>query len=374
MDLEELITQSYIFDLQNLKTIMLWSIFFKQKIMKGEFNLREPINFDFYYGKQADQFNFYRIPKLLFTDKRFSNVSIEAKVLYGLMLDRMSLSLRNGWIDEENRVYIYFKLEDAMEYMGIGKDKGVKLFAELDSEKGCGLIHKKKQGLGKPAIIYVMNFNSEVKSENKEDTDIEFQTSEKPKSAVCDSAEVLTSENPNSGLLENRTMDFGETEANNTKNNNTEFSSIYPIHHTVLNSSEEGQAALNVIDEIDKRKAYRKIICKNIDFNLLISIYSKESVCGVVDIMLDAVCYTGDFLKINANSVPQTVVKSQLLKLNHTHIGYVLECLRNNTTKVKNIRSYILTALYNSLSTLEHYYVAEVNHDLFGKTERSCEV
>ena len=97
------------------------------------------LEFDYFYGAEAEQFTFYRIPKLLFTDKRFSKVSIEAKVLYGLMLDRMSLSLKNGWVDEENRVYIYFKLEDAMEFMGIGKDKGVKLFAELDYEKGCEL-------------------------------------------------------------------------------------------------------------------------------------------------------------------------------------------------------------------------------------------
>ena len=129
---------------------------------------------------------------------------------------------------------------------------------------------------------------------------------------------------------------------------------------------------MNVIDEIDKRKAYRQLICENIDFDLLVSIYSRESVCGVVDIMLDAVCHTGDFLQINTNSVPQTVVKAQLLKLNHMHIGYVLECLKSNTTKIKNIRNYILTALYNSLLTLEHYYTAEVNHDIFGKTEGRC--
>ena len=79
-------------------------------------------SFDFYYGKEAEQFSFYRIPKLLFTDSRFSKVSIEAKVLYGLLLDRMSLSIKNGWIDEENRVYIYFKVSDAMEYMNICKD------------------------------------------------------------------------------------------------------------------------------------------------------------------------------------------------------------------------------------------------------------
>ena len=335
--------------------------------------MKENINFDFYYGKQAEQFNFYRIPKLLFTDKRFSDVSIEAKVLYGLMLDRMSLSLKNGWVDEENRVYIYFKLEDAMEFMGIGKDKGVKLFAELDYEKGCGLIRREKQGFGKPAMIYVMNFNTEITEEKNKENEPVQHTSEKPNSAEVGKTEVLTSENQKSGLLENRTMDFGKTEANNTKNNNTEISNIYPIYPDMLTPEEDGQASLSVVDELDKRKSYRQMICENIDFDLLVSIYSKESVCGVVDIMLEAVCHTGDFLQINGNSVPQPVVKSQLLKLNHMHIGYVLECLNNNTTKVKNIRSYILTALYNSLSTLEHYYTAEVNHDIFRKSEGSHE-
>lgn len=331
--------------------------------------MKENINFDFYYGKQAEQFNFYRIPKLLFTDKRFSDVSIEAKVLYGLMLDRMSLSLKNGWVDEENRVYIYFKLEDAMEFMGIGKDKGVKLFAELDYEKGCGLIRREKQGFGKPAMIYVMNFNTEITDEKNEGNEPMQHTSEKPNSAVFGKTEVLTSENQKSGLLENRTMDFGKTEANNTKNNNTEFSNTNPIYHIQTGSVENEQNVLNVVDELDKRKAYRQLICENIDFDLLVSIYSRESVCGVVDIMLEAVCHTGDFLQINGNAVPQTVVKSQLLKLNHMHIGYVLECLRNTTTKVNNIRNYMLTALYNSISTLEHYYTAEVNHDIFGQAE-----
>ena len=146
--------------------------------MEGKINQQ----FDFYYGSEAEQFHFYRIPKMLFTDKRFSGISVEAKVLYGLMLDRMSLSIKNGWIDEGNRVYIYFKLEDAMEYMGIGKDKGVKLFAELDSEKGCGLIQKKRQVLGKPARIYVMNFNTarnQSENETPENSSLS-QTSEKP--------------------------------------------------------------------------------------------------------------------------------------------------------------------------------------------------
>ena len=76
-------------------------------------------NFNFYYGNEAEQFNFYRIPKALFTDERFAKISVEAKVLYGLTLDRMCLSVKNGWLDEENRVYIYFKLEEVMEHLNV---------------------------------------------------------------------------------------------------------------------------------------------------------------------------------------------------------------------------------------------------------------
>ena len=116
---------------------------------------------DYYYGKEAEQYNFYRIPKLLFTDKRFEKVSIEAKVLYGLLLDRMSLSIKNKWVDDENRVYIYFKVSDAMEFMNICKDKCIKLFAELDADKGCGLIVRKRQGLGKPSVIFERRISHE---------------------------------------------------------------------------------------------------------------------------------------------------------------------------------------------------------------------
>ena len=139
----------------------------ESEIMENKFN--------YYYSNEAEQFNFYRIPKVLFTDKRFSKLSVEAKVLYGLLLDRMSLSLKNNWIDEDNRVYIYFKLEDVQEYMDIGKDKGIKLFSELDSDKGIGLIERKKQGLGKPTMIYVMNFSTnltELKTSENSDKDV----------------------------------------------------------------------------------------------------------------------------------------------------------------------------------------------------------
>lgn len=119
--------------------------------------------------KNKEHENFYRkyLPqcryqdvyhKVLFTNDYFKGLSSDAKVLYGLMLDRMALSVRNHWIDAQNRVYIIFTLEQVMEYMNCGKDKGVKILAELDTEKGIGLIERVKRGLGKPTIIYVKSF------------------------------------------------------------------------------------------------------------------------------------------------------------------------------------------------------------------------
>ena len=108
--------------------------------------MTQTLQFRYYYKNQAEQFHFYKIPKVLFTDARFKGLSAEAKILYGLMLDRMSLSMKNGWMDSQNRIYIYFTLEDAVELLGCGHGKAVRLFSELDSVKGIGLIERKKQG------------------------------------------------------------------------------------------------------------------------------------------------------------------------------------------------------------------------------------
>jgi hypothetical protein len=124
--------------------------------------------FDYYYGNEADQYSFYRIPKVMFTASRFAALSLEAKLLYGIMLDRMSLSVKNRWFDEKNRVYIIFTIQEIMQVMGYAEQKVSKLLAELDIPKGIGLIERKRQGLGKPNIIYVKNFITESQNQNCE--------------------------------------------------------------------------------------------------------------------------------------------------------------------------------------------------------------
>ena len=350
------------------------------------------MNFNYYYKNEAEQFNFYRIPKVLFTDKHFSKLSVEAKVLYGLLLDRMSLSLKNDWIDSEGKVFIYFKLEDVQECMGIGKDKCIKLFAELD--KGIGLIERKKQGLGKPTMIYVMNFNytdtevqtsavvdkmsttspkaeAEESSNNAPSEEIDLQTSENPKSEtrvgnieeihqntevhtsknptsrVRHCAEVQTSEFPTSGLLKNRSLEVGKTDSNNTNINNTEFSNINL-------SYQKNPRSLY-------REKFKKAIHNGIDYEVLVERYGSEKIDGLVQIMLDAMCSDEDFVIIGYDKIPIKVLTEAFLNLNSTHIEYVIDCMEKNASNIGNMKNYILKALYNAPSTIEFYYRNEVN-------------
>ena len=116
------------------------------------------MGFEYFQGKQSSQYAFYRIPKQLFTERQFDALSIEAKLLYGMLVDRMELSQKNGWIDERGRAYIYFTIDEVKDRFHCANDKAVKLMRELDSDKGIGLIESVRQGLGKPNIIYVKNF------------------------------------------------------------------------------------------------------------------------------------------------------------------------------------------------------------------------
>lgn len=114
------------------------------------------MQYEYFYGAQAEQFSFYRIPKALFTEPNFRELSTDAKVLYGILLDRMSLSLKNQWLDAQNKVYIIFTVEEIMDALNCANQKATRLMVEL--EKQAGLIERKRQGLGRPNLIYVKNF------------------------------------------------------------------------------------------------------------------------------------------------------------------------------------------------------------------------
>lgn len=118
------------------------------------------MQYEYFYGVQAEQFSFYRIPKALFTEPNFGELSTDAKVLYGILLDRMSLSLKNQWLDAQNKVYIIFTVEEIMDALNCANQKATRLMVEL--EKQAGLIERKRQGLGRPNLIYVKNFAATI--------------------------------------------------------------------------------------------------------------------------------------------------------------------------------------------------------------------
>lgn len=238
------------------------------------------MQFDYFYGNEAEQFTFYRIPKILITSPHFKKISDSAKLLYGLMLDRMSLSIRNGWLDDDNRAYIFFTTNDIMEQMCCGTEKATKMLAELDSEKGIGLIERVKQGQGKPAIIYLKKFYeledtarstklSEIESQDFQESKVKTFENQKTRLSEIESQDFRgsknkTFENRKSGLSEIESLEFRKSKCNYNNINNTDINYIYPINqdnYNIQNSDTQTEEEwidryTKTVDEIKKQIDY----------------------------------------------------------------------------------------------------------------------
>ena len=284
------------------------------------------MEFDYFYTEQSDQFAFYRIPKVLIVEDYFWEMSTEAKLLYGLLLDRVSLSASSGWVDDQRRVYIIYTIRSIMRDLHCGTRKAVKLLKELEA---YGLIEKQIRGQGKPTLIYVKNFStlfSDCKSK-----DFHNENS---------SVSIVTIPEVSKGQSNN-------TNTNNTKNNNT-----YPI----LSGAD--------VDN-DERESYYRYFYNQLEIEIMRERYPMdgEVLCALVDILVDAGCSKRKTIRIAGDDKPINVVKSQFMKLNSSHVEYVMDSLKSNTTKVRNIKQYILATLYNAPLTMSSYYQAEVLHD-----------
>ena len=338
----------------------------------------EPLKFDYYYGVEAEQFSFYRVPRLLIKDERFKGLSSDAKLLYGLMLDRMSLSMKNGWIDEENRAYIIYSVDNVMEDLGCSKPTCIKIMRELDSENGIGLMEKKRRGLGKPDIIYVKNFASAEEKESR-NTD----NSAEVKNLYFKEEKNLTSGSKENELQEVKEVspnytdynytDNSQTENNQTNNNYTDMSDTNPINQSMgsmdSKGTQEKDGMMDGIDTIDETIAYMALIRKNLEYehHMKYDQYGdKEMYEEIYETVCDVVCVKRKTIRINGEDYPYELVKSRFLKLNSSHVEYVMGCMKGTVTKITNIRAYLITALYNAPSTMSHYYQQEVQHDMYG--------
>lgn len=288
--------------------------------------------FDYFYGAQAEQFSFYRVPKVLFTREQFKQLSAEAKILYGIMLDKLDLSVKNKWGDEKGRVYIIYTIEQIMEDMNCADQKATKLLDEL--EKKCGLIERKRQGLGKPNLIFVKNFITGVESSMM--------------------AQIQNRENHDSGAVNITTAEYPKSRGIDTNHNNTENSDI----NLIQSGFDE--------DGISERNEYERYFRESLSIDVLLreNLGEEETILGILDLLVDVCCFRRSVIRIAGDDKPLAVVKSRFMKLNAEHIRYVLKCLSENTTRVRNIRQYLLTALYNAPATIRPFYQAWVNNDM----------
>lgn len=312
------------------------------------------MNFDYYYGDESNQFAFYRIPRQLITGEAFKKLSTDAKLLYGLLLDRMGLSAKNGWYDDMGRVFIYYTLDEIQEDLNCGHEKAVRLLAELDTgKKGFGLIERVKQGQGRPTKLYVKRFTTRtILPQPAAPQDI-------PRLPIFGSqdfgkSEVKSSEKQKSRLPVIGSADFRKSDASYIESNQTDLSQLYPSIHPSATVPES-----RWID----RSECRREVQEAIEFPLLCQQFGYEDVESVTELIVDTLCSTRPTFRIGGAEMPAEQVKGRLQMLDNGHLEYVFDCMRRNTTEIRNIRAYLLTALYNAPVTMSPYYQAAVQHD-----------
>ena len=330
--------------------------------------MESTIKFDYFRGMEAEQYTFYRIPKVLFTAECFRSLSCEAKVLYGLLLDRMGLSIKNRWFDEEDRIYIIFTVEELAELLNCGTQKVVRLLKELDVKSGIGLIEKKRLGLGKPNVIYVKNFmiqeltraeKQDLEAETLENTlNGENHNSRNVKITIQESAksQFKNSENHHSRIVKSDIPEYPKSQSNNT-----EYSDIEHNENQSIDLSEG--------DVMERKKHYRNMVQEQIYYKSLIQNprYQKNEVDELVELTVEVLMLPDDrMIWIAGDEKPAILVKDRFQMLNDAHFEYVLDSMKRNTGKVQNVKNYLLTSLYNAPLTMEHYYRLAVNHDLYG--------
>lgn len=309
------------------------------------------VNFDYFYGGESELFSYFRIPRLLVTGVQFKKLSTDAKLLYGLLLDRMSLSAKNGWYDSNGRVYIYYPLDEVEADLCCGHGKAVRLMAELDSGTGIGLIERVRQGLGKPSVIYVKQFTSRaVPLATGPPASDDSELPEVPKS------NFKKSDNDTSGLP---IIEPPEVPKSNIPYNNKNYPNNSYLYPSI------NQSVTETIDAIDRNRC-RELVKEQIGY-IAFREQQRPEVDELVELITDVLCSPQASYRIGGAQFKSQIVRERLSGLEQQHIEYVLDCMRKNTTKVRNIRGYLLTALYNAPTTIEFYYQSAVQHDLYGQ-------
>ncbi len=379
---------------------------------------------DYCYGDELKIESFCRLPRILLTSELYRKLALEVKYLYCLMLDRVSLSMRNGWRDEDGRVFIYFTLNDAQDLLNVGKNKAVKLFNQLET---LGFIRRRKQGQGKPARVFVRIFVEKPK-ENAENASNatpdcgefapdgaetpmptpETEVTEAPpfeepapapeptpisihdvkRPAAPPEERAAMPDAPQGGIaglladcavgvrrlgdILTQCLSGGGIPAN--ANSAGIAANAAPVARTEASGQPvyEKSAHYPGAYEGDKwRNAtlIRKEIVENLELSMIRDEGAMEQIRGYVEIMVQACCEKTPTVRINGSEYSRATVRERMYQLDATHLEYVYDCMKECAPKVRNLRAYILTALFNSYDSIDLYYATKVAHDM----AKACE-
>ena len=282
---------------------------------------------DYFYGQAGELFSFFRIPKALFQEQRFQDLSTDAKTLYGILLDRMSLSVKNEWFDKKGRVFIIFTIEDVKRTLRCADNKATRLLRELEE---FGLIERKRRGQGKPCLVYVKNFSSESSKESVKNRDNDDSCGSK---IAC--------------------QDPVKSRGIKKKENKTE------MNNTNLILSDESEKMKN-------RELLEEYFSYSLEIDLLLRLYpdDEDTLYQIVNLLVDTCATNRKTLRIAGDDKPAEVVRSRFMKLNADHIRFVLKCLAENSSPIRNMKQYLLASLYNAPTTMQLSYQNQTNHDL----------
>lgn len=339
------------------------------------------LKFDYYHGVESDQFTFIRIPKLLFMSEELCKLSNDAKILYGLMMDKLSLSRMNNWFDENNRPFIIFTVQEAADELGVARSTCTRFMTELEE---IGLIEKRRMGLGDPDIIYVKNIASAkgLKLRNNLGSDTKYlressvlnrvKKKTQSKSSRCSKMkhqddskrDVRKNDSAISADSNISHSDDSESATNNTNINKTinNANKEYTSNHIYQDKNDKN-------DEAASTDILAEIIKQHIgyyDRYPLLKRIKRERFDEMLSIILDVVCYNRKTISINNTDYPYSSVRDKFMLLTYDHLEYVYECIDKQKDEIKNIRKYIITALFNSIDTIAHYYSNQAEHDLNG--------
>lgn len=274
----------------------------------------------------ANRFPFYRIPKQLFIEEEYARLTIAAKTLYGILLDIEGLSERNGWTDKKGRIFVYMTNRSVCKTLKISDKTATKLLVELEE---IDLIKRVRQGQGKPCRIYVKNFldTEHVRRLTSNGSDSELGVSSDPGSEV---------------------LRCNDNKLNDTESNNTDL---------IFSESRKGMGV---------RNQYRQYFTERLEIDTMKESYPYDEavIDEILELILDTVCSTRETIGIAGEQRSMDIVKSRFMKLDAGHLEFVLQSMAENSTLIRNMKQYLLAALYNASLTMNNYYRSLARHDM----------